>query len=201
MNTWILETFVHIWAQVNRIISDKTEFYLNFLELGYLVHASDTTMGSDLKSVRTIFERPQVSTLFKEWQCRWPEPVDSQKKCIFFVWVQLVKCQSSKNFLFFLNVHQLETSLKLILFQSLNLSMDFEIENLLHTLTHHFQWQWHWVKHSYCSSLNWRENFTAAACTSLSLVYWKIREIAPWSESSLSLETAPQICNKGSTNR
>ena len=83
MNTYllILETFFHIWAQVNRIISDKTEFYFNFLELGYLVHASDTTMGSDLKSV--IFERPQVSTLFKEWQCRWPEPVDSQKKCIF----------------------------------------------------------------------------------------------------------------------
>ena len=74
-----------------------------------------------------------------------------------------------KLLVFFLNVHQLETSLKLILFQSLNLSMDFEIENLLHTLTHHFQWQWHWVKHSYCSSLNWRENFTAAACTSLSL--------------------------------
>ena len=123
------------------------------------------------------------------------------KRNAFFVWVQLVNCQSSKNFLFFLNVHQLETSLKLILFQSLNLGLDFETENLLHSQTHHFQWQWHWVKHSYCSSLNWRENFTAAACTSLSLVYWKIREIAPWSESSLSLETAPQICDKGSTNR
>ena len=49
------------------------------------------------------FEHPKVSTLFKEWQCRWSEPVDLQKKCIMhtFVWVQLIKCQSSKNFLFF----------------------------------------------------------------------------------------------------
>ena len=86
------------------------------------------------------------------------------KRNAFFVWVQLVKCQSSKNFLFFPKCTSIRN-----LFKTYSLSEPQPIENLLHTLTHHFQWQWHWVKHSYCSSLNWRENFTAAACTSLSL--------------------------------
>ena len=105
----------------------------------------------------------QRMTMQMTWTCWFT------KEMHFLYGYNLKNVNQAKTSCFFLNVHQLETSLKLILFQSLNLSMDFEIENLLHTLTHHFQWQWHWVKHSYCSSLNWRENFTAAACTSLSL--------------------------------
>ena len=113
----------------------------------------------------------QRMTMQMTWTCWFT------KEMHFFVWVQLIKCQSSKNFLFFPKCTSIRN-----LFKTYSLSEPQPIENLLHTLTHHFQWQWHWVKHSYCSSLNWRENFTAAACTSLSLVYWKIREIAPWSD-------------------
>jgi len=73
--------------------------------------------------------------------------------------------------------HQCETSLKLYPFQRFNLSSDFEIENLLH---------------SCCTCHLWREILTAIAWEALSFWCTEIREIGPWSVSSLSLRSAPQ---------